>query len=104
MHKRWYFILTLLGLYHLNCLTFELAGVPFAEPSLVTDTELREKFGEQLPPDFYRAFAKAVEWQKHNQSLKAWAMYNILLNNLELYPDLYGNVQEYINYNLSLMS
>lgn len=104
MIKRLRSILALFSLYHLSHFTFELAGKPFTTPPLNTVADLRAEFNDQLPPDFYRAFGQAVEWQKNNKPNKARAMYKILLDSVrEHKPGLYDRVRPFIVDNMRVL-
>jgi hypothetical protein len=114
MHRPWRYLITLLLLYYLSRLTFELAGDPSITPQPVTEGELWAEFRDSLSPDFYRAFRRAVEWQTGGKPNKAWNLYRILsekvkektLNAKEKTlnaPELYERVQRHIDYNMSLL-
>jgi hypothetical protein len=101
MRKKWRSLLSLLSLYHLSHFTFELAGKAFTTPQLNTVADLWEEFDDQLPSDFYRAFGKAIEWQKNKEADRARVMYNTLLNSVrEHEPSLYDQVHPFIVHNM----
>lgn len=107
MRKLWKSMILLLFLNQLSRLTFELAGNPITKPQPVTEGELWAEFSDRLPPDFYRAFRRAVEWQTGGKPNKAWNLYRILSEKVKgktlNAPELYERVQRHIDYNMSLL-
>jgi hypothetical protein len=102
----WRSIITILGLYSLIQLTFELAGSALAKSALVTENELRFEFSDVGSPDsFFVAFGTAVLWQRTGRNEGARELYAVLLKMLRANaPHLYNRVSPFIEHNLELLA
>lgn len=92
--------LTLILLWYLGRLTFELAGKSPTAYDLVTAEKLRSEFGNRLSEFFYWAFTRGVYYQKKGNLKVAREIYEHLLESVQQDTKIHRSLRRYIEYNM----